>query len=136
MKRQRRVSGAVTVRPSRDERSVAVLTAAVKTRGVGVGLERHERRQDHAITGQPKVIARREVPLLGRRSDRIVPTPWVASPLCASVPMEVEGGRFVGCSVAIEGEREGGRAHGLTERLPGAIRCGPMDSAFQDVYMK
>ena len=34
-----------------------------------------------------------------------------------SVPVEVGGGHFVGCSVAIEGELEAGRAHGLTERL-------------------
>ena len=34
--------------------------------------------------------------------------------------LEVKGGHFVGCSVAIEGIPAGGRAHGLTERLPGA----------------
>ena len=31
--------------------------------------------------------------------------------------MEVEGGRFVGCSVGIEDKPAGGRAHGLAERL-------------------
>ena len=31
--------------------------------------------------------------------------------------MEVEGGRFVGCSVGIEDKPAGGRAHGLTEQL-------------------
>ena len=51
-------------------------------------------------------------------SDRIVPIPWVASPFCAFVPMEVEGGHFVGCSVAIEDVPAGDRARSLTERLP------------------
>ena len=31
--------------------------------------------------------------------------------------MEVEGGRFVGCSVGIEDKPAGGQAHGLAERL-------------------
>ena len=39
------------------------------------------------------------------------------------VPMEVEGGRFVGCSVGIEDKPAGGRAPGLTERLPSTCNC-------------
>lgn len=31
--------------------------------------------------------------------------------------LEVKGGHFVDCSVAIEGEPEGGHVHGPTERL-------------------
>lgn len=63
------------------------------------------------MTGQPKVIANREVPLRGRRSGRIVSSPReIASPLCVSAPMEVEGGPSPVVSVAIEGEREGSRA--------------------------
>ena len=39
------------------------------------------------------------------------------------VPMEVEGGRFVGCSVGIEDKPVGGRAHGLAERLLADRSC-------------
>ena len=50
-------------------------------------------------TGQPRVLASRETPLHGWRTDHIVPTARVSSPHSAPSPMEVEGGRFVDCSV-------------------------------------
>ena len=37
-------------------------------------------------TGQPRVLASRETPLHGWRTDHIVPTPWVSSPLSAPSP--------------------------------------------------
>lgn len=40
------------------------------------------------------------------------------SALCLGPHGRGNGGRFVGCSAAIEGAREGGRAHGPTQRLP------------------
>ena len=68
-------------------------------------------------TGQTRVLASRETRLHGWQTDRIVPTPRVSSPLSAPSPMEVEGGRFFGCSVGIEDKPAGDPAHGLTEQL-------------------
>ena len=68
-------------------------------------------------SGQPRVLASRETPLHGWRTDPIVPTARVSSPLSAPSPMEVEGGRFVRCSVGTEDKPAGGRAHTLTEQL-------------------
>ena len=69
------------------------------------------------MTGQPSVVANREVLSHGTRSDRIGPTRWVAYPLPAPVLMEVEEGYFVGCSAAIKVEQARGPDHGLTEQL-------------------
>ena len=63
------------------------------------------------------MLASRETRLHGWQTDRIVPTPRVSSPLSAPSPMEVEGGRFFGCSVGIEDKPAGDPAHGLTEQL-------------------
>ena len=53
------------------------------------------------------------------------------------VPVEVEGGRFVGCSVAIEGKPARGRDHGLTERLPHSpppgTRCKALETVVEGV---
>ena len=52
------------------------------------------------------MLASRETPLHGWRTDPIVPTARVSSPLSAPSPMEVKGGLFVG----IEDTPAGGRA--------------------------
>ena len=68
-------------------------------------------------TGQPRVLASRETPLHGWRTDHIVPTPRISSPLSAPGPDGGERGTFRRCSVGIQDKPAGGRAHGLTEQL-------------------
>ena len=70
------------------------------------------------------MLASRETPLHGWRTDPIVPTARISSPLYDPSPMEVEEGRFVGCSVGTEDKPAGGRAHTLTKQLEGAFPPG------------
>ena len=69
-----------------EERSVGILPVAIKAHCVGVAAEPPTRRLDHPPTGQPRVLASREPPLHGWRTDPIVPTPRVSSPLSAPSP--------------------------------------------------
>ena len=71
-------------------------------------------------TGQPRVLASRETPLYGWRTDHIVPTPRISSPLSAPGPDGGERGTLRRCSVGIQDKPAGGRAHGLTEQLRSA----------------
>ena len=63
-------------------------------------------------------------PVVGWRTDHIVPTPRVSYPLSAPSPDGGGRGRFAGCSVGIEDKPAGGRAHGLTEQILADVTCG------------
>ena len=108
----------VTVRPSRGRTVGRHPPPAIKPHSAGVAAEPPTQRLDHPpdrpaegcspaanplyTAGEPTLSFRHH----GSHLRSLPP-----------VPMEVEGGCFVGCSVGIEDKPAGGRAYGLTERL-------------------
>ena len=86
---------------------------------MGVGLEPHDASAGLRYDGgQPQVIASREETITRQAiwTYRSGPMNRISA-LCLS-PHGGGRGHFVGCSIAVESEPEGGRAHGLAERLP------------------
>ena len=68
-------------------------------------------------TGQPRVLASRETPLHGWRTDRIIPTRRVSSPLSAPSSDGGGGGTLCWLLGRHREQTRRGRAHGLAERL-------------------